>query len=111
MQIMTAQVTGNVRYITGLNILFTPTDGQHFGSNVPKVHFLSVQERIRVDGLPTELQRGTVTHAGACTAWWSTAPDGLHTLALAHGRISIVLSSDTLPEETLVGYAANTICT
>jgi len=97
---------------TGITILFKPTDGHNFSYDyAPGDHFVLVEERVRVHGLPVELQTATPPRAGTCQAWSGTAADGLHTLAFAHGAISVILTSNSLSARDLVSYAAGTMCT
>jgi len=96
---------------TGINLLFKPTDGHNFSYDyAPGDHFVLVAERIRVHGLPVELQIATPIRAGTCPAWSGTSADGLHTLAFARGAISVILTSNSLSAGDLVSYAARTMC-
>jgi hypothetical protein len=97
---------------TSINLLITATDGHTFReSYVAGERFLSVMERVRAHGLPQELRTKSPVLAGTCKAWQGTSAGGLHTLAFAHGSISIILTSNSLSRNDLVSYAARTMCT
>lgn len=97
--------------ITGINILFNPNARPNVTYGyVPGDHFLLIEERIRVHGLPAALQVGAPVQAGTCRAWAGSTPDSLHTLAFARGTISILVTSDSLSTQDLVSYAAQNMC-
>ncbi len=72
--------------------------------------FLTIEESVQAHGLPSALRTGTPAQAGTCQAWTGTSADGLHTLAFAHGTISVLLASDSLSAVDLVSYVAHSIC-
>jgi anti-sigma factor RsiW len=101
----------DLRDATGIDVLFNPNAKPNVTYGyAPGDRFLLAEERIRVHGLPAELQVGTPVQAGVCQAWEGTSPDGLHTLAFARGGISVVLTSNSLSEADLVSYAAEAMC-
>jgi hypothetical protein len=73
-------------------------------------NFVLVQERKRENGPPPLFATGTSRTAGTCQAVTGTFPDGLHWLGFARKDIYLLVSSDSLSEDSLVHYAASAIC-
>jgi len=108
MEVVTTLPLGDA---TAINVLFNPNAKLNFRYDyAPGDHSVLVEERIRVHGLPVELQTATPTQAGTCPAWSGTSADGLHTLAFARGAISVILTSNSLSAGDLASYAAGTMC-
>jgi hypothetical protein len=72
--------------------------------------FVFVQEQYRATGLPARFARGTPHAAGSCTVHTGAYPDGLHWLALARGKITLLAVADRLGEQGLVRWAATRVC-
>lgn len=79
-------------------------------SSSPSGLFLYVEEQRRPSGLPAQLTSGAGHAAGHCTAYTGTYPDGLHWLALAQDKISLLAVSDHLGEQVLLHWAATRTC-
>lgn len=73
-------------------------------------HYLYIEQRVQVHGLPAALRRGIPVAAGACRAWTGSNTDGQHWLAFAEGSKSVLVMSDSLPERDLVRYVAEGLC-
>lgn len=73
-------------------------------------NFVLVQERKRENGPPPFFAIGTTRSAGTCQSVTGTFPDGLHWLGFARKDIYLLVSSDSLSEDSLVHYAASAIC-
>jgi hypothetical protein len=73
-------------------------------------NFVLVQERKRENGPPPLFATSTSRTAGTCQAVTGTFPDGLHWLGFARKDIYLLVSSDSLSEDSLVHYAASAIC-
>jgi|GEM_PF-5429003 len=72
--------------------------------------YLLIQERLRVDGLPVELQTGTPQMAGSCQVWAGTYADGQRWLAFAKGNASVLISTNALAASELLRYVAQAMC-
>lgn len=108
MEVVTTAPLGDA---TSINIVFNPNAKPNISySYRPGDRFVLVEERIRVHGLPVELQVGMPVQAGTCRAWQGTSPEGLHTLAFAHGAISVLMMSNSVSAKNLASYAASTMC-
>jgi len=71
--------------------------------------YLEVQE-VEALHLSFVLRRATQKMAGRCEAYVGTYRDGLRWIALQHGRVSVVASTNALSMIELVQYAGQALC-
>jgi hypothetical protein len=84
----------------------TPTDL----NQSPRGPFVYVQEQYRSTGLPRGYATSARHTAGSCTSYTGTYPDGLHWLALARGKVSLLAVANHLKEQGLVRWVATQVC-
>lgn len=72
--------------------------------------YLVVQEYVQVYGLPAELKRGAARRAGGCAVYTGTYANGQRWIALQHGKVAVVASTNSLSSDELVQYAGQTLC-
>jgi len=72
--------------------------------------YLVVQEYVQVHGLPAELKRGAARRAGGCAVYTGTYANGQRWIALQHGKVAVVASTNSLSSGELVRYAGQTLC-
>ena len=106
----TGQYSDGLLPVSSINAVFLSTPRQVDFNHPPKGPYVYVQEQYRSNGLPPFFTGGTSHAAGRCTAYTGTYPDGIHWLALARGKISLLAVADRLGEARLTQWAATRIC-
>jgi hypothetical protein len=106
----TGQYSDGLLPVSSINAVFLSTPSQVDFNHPSKGPYVYVQEQYRSNGLPTFFAGGTSHAAGRCTAYTGTYPDGIHWLALARGKISLLAVANRLGEASLVKWAAARIC-
>jgi hypothetical protein len=106
----TGQYGDGLLPVSSINAVYLSTPSQVDFNHPSKGPYVYVQEQYRSNGLPTFFAGGTSHAAGRCTAYTGTYPDGIHWLALARGKISLLAVANRLGEASLVKWAAARIC-
>jgi hypothetical protein len=72
--------------------------------------YLFIQEQLRPQGLPPQLQSGAPQMAGQCQTWTGAYADGQRWLAFARKHASVLISTNALTTTQLVQYVARAMC-
>ncbi len=72
--------------------------------------YVYIEQQVQMHGLPIELRRGVVRKAGACEVYVGRYSDGQRWLAFQARRVSVLIATNALSEDQLVGYAAHDVC-
>lgn len=106
----TGQSSDGLLPVSSINAVFLSTPKQVDFNHPSKGPYVYVQEQYQSNGLPAFFTSGTSHAAGRCTLYTGTYPDGIHWLALARGKISLLAVANRLDEARLTQWAAARIC-
>jgi outer membrane lipoprotein-sorting protein len=72
--------------------------------------YVFIQERVDVRGLPDALKSGSRHTAGTCRFWAGALPNGVRTITLQRGKVSISVHTTALASDDLGYYAQRILC-